>query len=43
MIKLEISLKAGAGVAKRGVWEKERLVWNQMAASVPMQQWKRMC
>lgn len=36
MIRLEISLKAGAGVAKRGVWGKERLVWNYMAASVPM-------
>lgn len=34
MIRLEISLKAGAGVAKRGVWGKERLVWNCMAASV---------
>lgn len=30
MIRLEISLKARAGVAKRGVWGKERLVWNYM-------------
>lgn len=28
MIRLEISLKARAGVAKRAVWRKERLVWN---------------
>lgn len=34
MIRLEISLKARAGVAKRGVQGKERLVWNYMAVSV---------
>lgn len=34
MIRLEISLKARAGFAKRAVWGKERLVWNYVVASV---------
>lgn len=33
-IRLEISLKARAGVVKRAVWGKEKLVWSYVVASV---------